>query len=144
MQPAERIRASEDEYLERERRAETRTYLEATVACGRLCFHPKDANTFSNPRVLVEVISLSTGGPRWGSKFPHYRTTIESLAEYVIVHGDERRVEHYRKIETGQWLITDLVGDEAVLALPALGIELPLAELYAKLELLEGDTAGEA
>jgi len=42
----------------------------------------------------------------------------------------EPRVEHYRRLESGEWLISEYKGDAAMLRLPSLGCEIPLAELY--------------
>lgn len=88
-----------------------------------------------NPLVLIEVLSDSTEAYDRGAKFAHYRK-LASLLEYLLVAQVERRVEHYRRSEHGQWLLSDWEGDVAV-ALPALGIELPLSEIYEKVELLD-------
>ena len=111
------------------------TYPDVTILCDAPRSHPKDEATLLNPSVLVEVLSDSTEAYDRGAKFAHYRH-IESLEEYVLVAQREPRVEHYQRLETGQWLLTALeLGDS--LKLPALGVELPLAEIYAKLDLLD-------
>jgi Uma2 family endonuclease len=110
------------------------TYPDVTVACEELRFHPKQRDTLLNPRVIVEVLSDSTEGYDRGAKFAHYRT-IPSLLEYVIVSQREHRIEHYRRLDTDQWVLTAYEGDGAVVALPALGCELPLVEVYAKLDM---------
>jgi Uma2 family endonuclease len=195
MQVPERVRVSDEEYLARERRAETKheliageivamagaapkhnalalnvgaalrqrfrerrstciafssdqrvhiestglfTYPDLSVACGGAHFHPKDRNTLINPKVIVEVLSSSTEAYDRGAKFTQYRS-IPSLAEYVMVSQHERRIEHYRRLETGQWLLTVHQGDEAVLVLPALGCEIPLAEIYDQTDELDAE-----
>ena len=105
------------------------TYPDVTVVCGRPEFHPKGQDTLLNPRVLVEVLSDTTERYDRGAKFAHYRS-IPSFVEYVLVAQDELRVEHFRRVETEQWLLTVYRGEGARIALPALGCELPLAELY--------------
>jgi Uma2 family endonuclease len=111
------------------------TYPDVTIACEGLRFHPKHRDTLLNPRVIVEVLSDSTEAYDRGAKFAHYRT-IPSLLEYVLVSQDEHRIEHYRRLDTGQWVLTAYDGDAASVALPALGCELPLAEVYDKLDML--------
>lgn len=111
------------------------TYPDVTVACDPLRFHPKFSDTLLTPRVIFEVLSDSTEAYDRGAKFSHYRT-IPSLEEYVLVSQHEEKIEHYRRLDTGQWILTAYQGKEAVVALPALECELPLAEVYDKLDLL--------
>jgi Uma2 family endonuclease len=112
------------------------TYADVPVTCDRPRFHPKHRDNFINPRVIVEVLSPSTEGYDRGAKFAHYQR-ISSLAEYVLVSQDEPRVDHYRRLETGQWILTVSEGASAVVVLPALGCEVPLAEIYENLDLYD-------
>lgn len=109
------------------------TYPDVVVVCGAPRFHPRDKDTLLNPTLLVEVLSPSTEAYDRGAKAAHYRS-VSSLSEYVLVYQDEPHVEHYRRIETGQWLLTDFGGHGATLRLLEPAIEIPLAEIYADLE----------
>jgi Uma2 family endonuclease len=111
------------------------TYPDISVASDNLRFHPKNRDTLLNPCVLVEVLSDSTEAYDRGAKFAHYRA-IPSLQEYVLVSQHEHKIEHYRRLETGQWVLTVFEGDAAAADLPALGCALSLAEVYDKLDLL--------
>ncbi|MEO5728889.1 MAG: Uma2 family endonuclease [Byssovorax sp.] len=111
------------------------TYPDVSVACDGLRFHPKNRDTLLNPCLLVEVLSDSTEAYDRGAKFAHYRA-IPSLLEYVLVSQHEHRIEHYRRLDTGQWVLTVYEGDNAAAELPALGCALSLAEVYDKLDLL--------
>lgn len=113
------------------------TYADVSVACGPQ-FHAKHRDTLINPTVIVEVLSKSTEGYDRGAKFAHYRT-IPGFTEYVLVSQRGRQIEHFRRLESGQWLLTLLEGDDAVLELPSLGCEIPLAEIYAQTAALYGD-----
>ena len=101
---------------------------------------PPDEQTITNPLVLVEVLSESTEAYDRGAKFGHYRQ-IEALREYVLVSQTERRVEHYRRLETGQWVLTEVQGEAGVVSFPALECEVPLGEIYEKVDLVVGATA---
>ena len=118
------------------------TYPDVTVVCGAPQFHPNGRDTLLNPRVLVEVLSSSTEAYDRGAKFAHYQS-IPSLEEYVLVTQTSRRVEHYRRLETGQWLLSVSEGDETTLVLPGLGCEIPVAEIYAGTELLDEAAGGQ-
>lgn len=112
------------------------TYPDVTVVCDAPRFHPSGRDTLVNPRLLVEVLSSSTEAYDRGAKFAHYQS-IASLEEYVLVTQTAKRVEHYRRLETGQWLLSVSEGEGAVIVLPGLGCEIPLAELYEDTELLD-------
>jgi Uma2 family endonuclease len=105
------------------------TYPDVTVVCDKPQFHPKYPDTLLNPKVIVEVLSDSTQEYDRGPKFAHYRR-LPSFEEYLCVSQSEKRVEHSRRLETGQWLLTEHKGDDAVVALTALGCELRLADIY--------------
>lgn len=111
------------------------TYPDVTVTCDRPQFHTVDRDSLTNPRVIVEVLSKATEAYDRGRKFRHYQS-IPSFVEYVLVSQTERRVEHFHRLETRQWLLTTVEGD-GVVALPALDCELRLADIYEDLDLLE-------
>jgi Uma2 family endonuclease len=115
-------------------------YPDVTVVCGRPELAPGDRATIVNPVVIFEVLSDSTEAYDRGAKFAHYRH-LASLREYLLVSIDARRVEHYRRLDGGQWLLTEVTGPGAAVALPVLDIEIPLAEVFAKLDLLDSETS---
>ena len=45
------------------------------------------------------------------------------------------RVEHYRRMDSGQWLLT-VTQERGAITLPALGVDLSLDEVYLNIELL--------
>lgn len=96
------------------------TYPDVTVRCRAA----GDVHT----RVLVEVLSASTEAWDRGGKFAHLQQDPD-VAEYVLVSQRERRVEHFARVDGGRWVLTVVTGDSA-LALPSLGVDLPLAEIY--------------
>ena len=63
--------------------------------------------------------------------FAHYRT-IESLAEVVFVSQEEVAVERYSRQPDGSWLLRECNRPEDRLPLPAIGCELPVAEVYER------------
>lgn len=108
-----------------------RTYPDASVFCGRMEYDPEDdqSGTATNPTMLFEVLSDSTEAYDRGRKAENYRQ-IASLQAYALFSQDEPHVEIYERQASGQWLLTEASGLEAKLALPALEIEVSLAELY--------------
>lgn len=111
------------------------TYPDVTVVCGPMQFYDKDPLSLTNPLVLIEVLSDSTKDYDRGAKFAHYRS-IPSLAEVLLVAQNERLIEHYRRLETGQWLLTEYRQGE--IPLPCLSCTLSLDAIYAKVDLVRG------
>jgi Uma2 family endonuclease len=64
-----------------------------------------------------------------GEKFEGYRS-IPSVTEVVLVAQHTRRVEHFARQSDRSWLLR-VYRDADVCPLPAAGVELPLAEVYA-------------
>jgi Uma2 family endonuclease len=108
-----------------------RTYPDASVFCGPLQFDDEDpaGETATNPTVLFEVLSKSTEAYDRGRKFDQYRQ-VESLRAYVLVSQAEAQVEIYQRQPDGNWLLHVEKGLQAVLQIPAIGIDLPLSEVY--------------
>jgi hypothetical protein len=49
----------------------------------------------------------------------HYQG-IESLREYVVVSHREQRIDHHRRLDSGQWLVTAYVKDDALIDIGSL------------------------
>ncbi len=92
--------------------------------------------------LLVEVTSDTTEDFDRGSKFVHYQS-ISSLREYVIVSHRERRVDHHRRLPSGQWLATIHTQDDAAIELESLGGTVRLGDLFENVDLGEGSSRPE-
>jgi Uma2 family endonuclease len=76
-----------------------------------------------------------------GEKFAHYRK-LESLAEYVLVAQDKARVEHYvRQGELGQWVLTEISGQDGTLHLGSIGCAISLIDIYDKVSFPTNEAA---
>jgi len=109
------------------------TYPDATVICEAARFDDAVRDTVVNPTALFEVLSSSTEAFDRGEKFHRYRR-IASLQTYAMVSQDLARIECYHR--TGDaWVLVEHDGLEASASLPAMGCELPLHEVYARVDL---------
>lgn len=111
-------------------------YPDLTIACGERRYHDDQPPSLLNPTVLVEVTSETTEDFDRGAKFLHYQA-IGALREYVIVSHRERRIDHYRRLDDGQWLLSTHSGS-ARLEIPALGGTIGLDDVYAAVVFGEG------
>jgi Uma2 family endonuclease len=114
------------------------TYPDVTVVCAEPIYHPKYRDTLSHPTLVVEILSTSTEAYDRGAKFAHYRR-ISDLAEYVLISQSHHRVEHHRRLDSGQWVLTEYEKANASVELPVLGCSISLTEIYDKADALLGD-----
>jgi Uma2 family endonuclease len=69
-----------------------------------------------------------------GRKLEHYRK-IPSLAEYVLVAQDARRIEWYTRQPSGLWSYSDTQEGQQAVELVSIGCTLPLDEVYDRIQL---------
>ncbi len=89
-----------------------------------------------NPTVLFEILSPSTEKHDRTDKFDAYQT-IDTLTDYVLVHQDRIRIEHFRRQGPNEWLLTIHDGPGTTLRLDTIGADVPLHEAYLKTSLLD-------
>ena len=104
-------------------------YPDASVVCRP---NSPDDSFQDDPAVIVEVLSQKTRRIDGGEKLEAY-LTISSLSVYLLVEQEEAVVVAYRR--TDQGFVREVYAElSAVIPLPEIGIELPLAEIYDGVE----------
>jgi len=99
---------------------------DVTIDCGR---GDEDAMEASNPVAVFEVLSPSTRQMDLLRKAVEYQD-VSSLQHIVFVEPGQASITAYRRIDGGAWETLELDGQDGVLDLPAVGVELPVAEIY--------------
>jgi Uma2 family endonuclease len=107
-------------------------YPDLMIVCGEPVFHDERGDVLTNPTVIFEVLSPSTAAYDRGEKFARYRAQIETLCDYVLVAQDAPHVERHTRQADGSWSHEEIDGAESVLSLPSIGCELPLSEIYSR------------
>jgi Uma2 family endonuclease len=112
-----------------------RTYPDASVYCGPMERDEEDSTgqTFTNPTVVFEVLSPSTEGYDRGFNAENYRQ-VQSLRAYVLISQRMPHAEIFERQPDDSWLLREVRGREATLNIPSIGVVLPLAEMYARVE----------
>ena len=110
------------------------TYPDVSVVCGGTHFDDDRRDTLLNPLVIVEVLSPSTERYDRGTKFHQYQK-ISSLQEYILISQEDFRVECFTRLPTGEWLLSSSSGLDATFHLSSLDLDIPLRDLYHKVEL---------
>jgi Uma2 family endonuclease len=106
-------------------------YPDAYVTCKPLV---PGAKKTSDPVVIFEVLSESTADTDKVEKNREYRN-IDTLTHYVMLEQDRIGGEVLER-RGGEW-VSEIVGADAILRFPEIGIEIPLLELYDGLNLQE-------
>lgn len=92
----------------------------------------------SEPRLIVEVLSPGTEMHDRQVKVPLYRT-IPTLQEICLVSQARPLIEVLRRGPGDAWLSLLFLGAEATLQLDSIGLQAPLADVYADIEFPEDD-----
>lgn len=113
------------------------TYADLMVVNGEPEFNGDRTDEILNPLLIVEVLSPSTEGYDRGEKFRKYRS-LSSFCEYLLVSQTEPYIEQYHNLDRQssdrwQWQVYDGIDREIVLH--SLNIELPMAEVYRRINL---------
>jgi len=108
-------------------------YPDFSIVCGKPTLTDEHNDTLTNPKVIVEILSPSTADYDAGGKFRLYRE-LPSFEEYVLISQEVQMVEIFEKAQDGTRVLRTVRGAEAMVRVSTLGIEFPLAALYADLD----------
>lgn len=107
-------------------------YPDALVTCTP---QQPTAMEVTDPVALFEVLSSSTEREDRKVKLREYRS-LPSVQRYVMLEQDEMLATVIARTGTG-WSL-DQIGAAGTLVMPEIGVEVPLAELYADVSFPEG------
>ncbi|MBD2318425.1 Uma2 family endonuclease [Phormidium tenue] len=107
------------------------TYPDVMVVEGQPIFTDEKQTGITNPCLIVEVLSNSTGEYYRANKFKLYRS-IASFREYILIDQSSYGVDQYTKRNDGKWVLSDYVGEDAILKLESVNFEISLRDLYKR------------
>ncbi len=105
------------------------TYPDVMVIEGEPIYEGNRKTVVTNPALIVEVLSKSTKNYDQGDKFLYYRS-IKEFKEYILIEQERYYVMQYTKTSDGKWLLTEYEGEEAVLSLSLVDIQIEFKRLY--------------
>lgn len=111
------------------RTAGYQAYPDVSIVCPPI--EADSEHVICNPIFVAEVLSPSTADFDRGTKFGYYRR-IPSLREYLVLSQDQPHVEQHVKTPTGEWLLREADGIDAVIQLASIGQSIALRDLYEK------------
>jgi len=110
-------------------------YPDISVICGELKLFGRNRDVAANPRMVVEILSKSTGRYDRLVKLPLYQRT-PTMTDILLVSQDRVRLEHLsRNDELAKWKSTVYSKLTDVVELPSLNCALPIADVYSKVKL---------
>ncbi len=104
-------------------------YPDVFVICDERQYYKKRRDIFTNPGLIIEVLSNGTKVFDKGDKFLGYQT-IESLQEYVLVDQYKFLVEQYTKQKDGKWTYQATIGENSEITLYSVKQTLKLSDIY--------------
>ena len=113
-------------------------YPDAAVICGAPEFDEVIPSAARSPVVVVEVLSPSSVAYDTGEKFDYY-STLDSLRDYVLISQEGYWVETRSRGEAGgPWRFAFAKTLNGAVELPALGLALPMRDVYRGITLATG------
>jgi Uma2 family endonuclease len=109
------------------------TYPDVMVVVGEPVFVDQKQMEVTNPCLIVEILSSSTQAYDHDSKFRQYRS-IPSFQEYILVYQNSYEVDHYVKEAEDRWILTTHRGEDAVIKLASIQLEIRLSDLYKRVK----------
>jgi len=109
------------------------TYPDVMVIKGEPIYQGKGQNIVTNPLLIVEVLSNSTKDYDHNDKFDSYRT-LATFQEYLLVDQYQFYVKQFKKTEQNEWLLKDYRGENSIVQLSSLNLNISLNELYKKVK----------
>jgi len=99
-----------------------------------VCCEPSDLEEEQNylkksPKLIIEVLSPSTESKDRGEKFILYRQ-LPSLEEYILIDPRKHYVEHYKRLENEQWILSSYDSKESELVFSSIDFKCSLVDLY--------------
>ena len=113
------------------------SYPDVVVTCGKTEFHDAAKDVVTNPIVVIEVLSDSTGDFDRGEKFARYRNWNPTLTDYILVRQNAPVVEHFTKQTDGSWLLREYHGLETSIRVDSIKCTLKFSEIFDRVEFPE-------
>lgn len=108
------------------------TYPDLVIVCGKEEYLDNSLDTLTNPTIIFEVLSDSTEKYDRGQKFSFYRE-ISSLQEYILVSSREKKLEKFKRVDSGNWLFSESKEGE-LFQIESIEAILNLEDVYEKVD----------
>ena len=118
------------------RAIEVCTYPDILIVCGDEEYDDEHRDILLNPNVIIEILSDSTEAYDRGDKFSHYQL-ISAFSEYILISQYLCKVEKFSRQKDETWIYSKYDKLEDRIAIKSINCELPLSEIYRKVNFSE-------
>ena len=112
------------------------TYPDVMVVSGDLILQEGRQDTITNPILIIEVLSKSTGKYDETEKFTFYRS-LPTFQEYLLIDQYQYSVQHYVKIDKKKWEFQEYDTLEEEIKFSTIPSTIALVDIYDKVEITE-------
>ncbi|UCJ11956.1 MAG: Uma2 family endonuclease [Phormidium sp. PBR-2020] len=114
------------------RETRTFTYPDVVVVREPIITADHDTTAITNPKLIVEVLSDSTGNDDRSQKFVTYRS-LPSVQDYLLIEQNSVQVEQHMKPGDRHGLLAIHGDRHATIPLASIPVEIAIADLYHRL-----------
>lgn len=106
------------------------TYPDISIFCKDILEETDNGNdVYTNPSVIIEILSPSTRNYDKGKKFTLYKD-IPALQEYITIDSDNISVQHWTLSNKGNWIMKELISRQDSLLIKTVSQEFALTAIY--------------
>jgi Uma2 family endonuclease len=109
------------------------TYPDISIFCKDLTLQDPNNDNFTEPSVIIEILSSSTKNYDRGEKFKLYRD-IPSLKEYILIDSESMTIEAFRLNEHDHWELEEYKKPGDILSIRTVQLSLKLNEIYERVK----------
>lgn len=117
-------------------------YPDVIVTAGEPEHYQNRKTTVTNPQIIIEVLSESTGEfdpcgiceAAREDKFRLYQS-IPSFQEYLLIDQSQIAIDHFYKTQPKHWRIDQFDDQDTEIKLKSIDVTLSIAEIYDKVTL---------
>lgn len=113
------------------------SYPDIVIVCGKPIYHDEYEDIITNPKVIIEVLSPSTELFDRNTKFHRLSKFNQTLSDYILVSQDKPMVEHFVRLEDGNWKLFTYFGTDEILNIINIKCEMRLDDIYDRVEFSE-------
>lgn len=111
------------------------TYPDVSIVSGNPDATDAENDTYTNPTVIIEILSKSTKNYDLGTKFLLYKQ-IESLKNYVLIDSLSCQVIKYVRQSNNSWLMTETKSIDDKINIESIEVDLNLSDVYENVKFI--------
>ncbi|QTA79483.1 Putative restriction endonuclease type II, DUF820 [Desulfonema limicola] len=109
-------------------------YPDISVVCGEIEYGAGRNDVITNPKVIFEILSRSTGNYDRGDKFVAYRSLV-SLTDYILVNQYAVIIEHFTIKKPDLWELRVYRSFNDFMVIDSIDASIELKDIYKNIRI---------